>query len=167
MPRLVITRFVVNLSNLENLEICDKSLSDFLITMGWKDVLVVKEQYFENLVKVFYTNMDTEISDKIVTSVGGVRIEFDVALLNRILGTPNEGLELYSARAKINYPWFSLENVVRKICQRRDLSSAFCRSPLKSQALPLQTRILHYVLHHVITPRSGHTLHYISICIFV
>ena len=61
MPRLVITRFVVNLSNLENLEICDKSLSDFLITMGWKDVLVVKEQYFETLVKVFYTNMDTKI----------------------------------------------------------------------------------------------------------
>ena len=29
-------------------------------------------------------------------------------------------------------------------------------SPLKSQALPLQTQILHYVLHHVITPRAGH-----------
>ena len=36
------------------------------------------------------------------------------------------------------------------------MSSAFCRSPLKSQDLPLQTIILHYVLHHVITPRARH-----------
>ena len=36
------------------------------------------------------------------------------------------------------------------------MSSAFCRSSLKSQALPIQTRILHCVLHHVITPRSRH-----------
>lgn len=100
--------------------------------------------------------MDTEVSNRIVTNVGGVHIEFDVALLNSILGTPNEGLEIYSARAKIKQPWFSLENAVRKICRRRDLSTAFCNSPLKSQALPLQTRILHYVLHHVITPRGGH-----------
>ena len=110
----------------ENLEICDKSLNDFLITMGWKNVLVVKERYYENLVKVFHSNMDTEVSNRIVSNVGGVHIEFDVALLNSILGTPNEGLELYSARAKIKDPWFSLENAVRKICRRRDLSSAFC-----------------------------------------
>ena len=100
--------------------------------------------------------MDTEVSNRIVTSVGGVHTEFDVALLNSILRTPNEGLELYSARAKIKEPWFSLENFVQKICRWRDLSTAFCNSPLKSQALPLQTRILHYVLHHVITPRAGH-----------
>ena len=114
MPRSVITPFFVNFSNMENLEIYDKSLRDFLITMGWENVLVVKEHYYENLVKLFYSNMDMEASDKIVTSVGGVRIEFDIALLNRILGTPNEGLELYSAKAKIKYSWFSLENVVRK-----------------------------------------------------
>ena len=141
---------------MKNLEIFDKSLRDFLIAMGWKNVLVVKEHYYENLVNVFYSNMDTEVLNRIVINVGGVHIEFDVALLNCILGTPNEGLELYSARAKIDYPWFSLENTVRKNCRRCGLSSAFCRSPLKSQALPLQTRILHYVLHHVITPRSGH-----------
>ncbi|KAH9704287.1 hypothetical protein KPL70_011393 [Citrus sinensis] len=143
-------------SNMENLEICDKSLKYLLIAMGWKNVLVVNDPYYENLVKVFYLNMDTELSNRIVTNVGRVHIEFDVALLNSILGTPNEGLEIYSARAKIKQPWFSLENAVRKICRRRDLSTAFCNSPLKSQALPLQTRILHYVLHHVITPRAGH-----------
>ena len=125
MPKSVITPFFVNLSNMENLEICDKSLRDFLITMGWKNVLDVKKHYYENLVKVFYSNMDTEVSDKIVTNVAGVHIEFDVALLNCILGTPNEGLELYSTRAKIKDPWFSLKNAVRKICRRCDLSSAF------------------------------------------
>ena len=80
-PRSVITPYFVNLSNMENLEICDKSLKDFLIAMGWKNVLVVNEHYYENLVKVFYSNMDTEVSDRIVTNVGGVHIAFDVALL--------------------------------------------------------------------------------------
>ena len=97
-----------------------------------------------------------QTSDKIVTSVGGIHVKFDVAKLNRILGTPNEGLELYNVRTKIDYPWFLIENVVQKICRRHDLSSEFCRSPLKSQSLPLQIRILYYVLHHVITPRFGH-----------
>lgn len=155
-PRTVITPHFVNLNNMKNLEICDNSLKDLLIAMGWKNVLVVNDPYYENLVKVFYSNMDTDVSNRIVTNVGRIHIEFDVALLNSILGTPNEGLEIYSARAKIKQPWFSLENAVRKICRRRDLSTAFCNSPLKSQALPLQTRILHYVLHHVITPRGGH-----------
>lgn len=158
MSRSVITPFFVNLCDLGNLHICNKSLSEFLIDIGWKNVLVIKEKYSENLVKVFYSNMiiTSEFSGRIVTNVGGIPIEFDVTTLNRILGTPNDGLELYSTRTKIDYPWFSIENAVRKICRRSDLSSEFCRSPLKSQALPLQTRILHYVLHHVITPRSGH-----------
>ena len=55
MSRSVIPPYFVNLSNLANLEICNKTLSDFLITKGWKNVLVVKEQYYENLVKVFYS----------------------------------------------------------------------------------------------------------------
>ena len=38
---------------------------------------------------------------------------------------------------------------------RSDLSFEFCNSTLKSQALPLQLRILYSVLYHVISPRSG------------
>ena len=53
MSRSVLALYFVNLCNLENLAICDKSLSDFLIDMGWKNVLVCKEQYYKNLVKVF------------------------------------------------------------------------------------------------------------------
>ena len=77
MSRLVIAPYFVNLRNLKNLEICDKSLSYFLIAMGWKNVLVIKEQYYENLVKVFYSNMIIGSSNRIVISVGGIHIEFD------------------------------------------------------------------------------------------
>ena len=77
MSRSVITPYFVNLRNLKNLEICDKSLSYFLIAMGWKNVLVIKEQYYENLAKVFHSNMIMGSSDRIVTSVGGIHIEFD------------------------------------------------------------------------------------------
>ena len=96
---------------MENLEICDKSLKDFLIAMRWKNLLVINEHYYENLVKV-YSNMDTEVSNRIVTNAGGVHIQFDVVLLNSIIGTRNEGLELCSVRAKIKELWFSLENAV-------------------------------------------------------
>ena len=44
--RSVITPYFVNLSNMENLEICDKSLKDLLIAMGWKNVLVVNDPYY-------------------------------------------------------------------------------------------------------------------------
>ena len=100
MSRSVIPPYFVNLSNLENLEICDKSLCNFLISMGWKNVLVVKERYYENLVKLFYLNMVIflEFSNRIAISVGRIHIEFDVTVLNHILRTPNEGLELLSVR---------------------------------------------------------------------
>ena len=69
--------FYVTLRNLKNLKICHKSLSYFLIAMGWKNILVIKEQYYENLVKVFYSNMIMGSLDRIVTSVGGIHIDFD------------------------------------------------------------------------------------------
>ena len=36
------------------------------------------------------------------------------------------------------------------------MSPKFCQSPLKSQVLPLQIKILYYVRHHLITPKFGH-----------
>ena len=77
MLRSIIAPYFVNLRNLKNLENCDKSLSYFLIAIGWKNVLVIKEQYYKNLVKVFHSNMIMGSSDRIVTSVGGIHIEFD------------------------------------------------------------------------------------------
>lgn len=125
----VLVFYFVNLDNLENLAICYTSLSDLLVDMGWTNFLVLKEPYYPNLIKVFYSN---------------------------ILRTPSKGLELYTSRSKVHYPWYSNDDVVGKICRRSDLSSEFCKSTLKSQALPLQLRILHSVLQHVNSPQSGH-----------
>ena len=88
----------------------------------------------------------SQTTNRVGTSIGGIPIEFDVVDLNKILRTPNEGLELYTARGRIDYPWYSVEDVVRKICRHSDLSFKFCNSTLKSQALPFQLRILHSVL---------------------
>lgn len=46
--------------------------------------------------------------------------------------------------------------VVRKICRCSDLSLKFCKSTLKSQALPLHMKILHNVLQHVISLKYRH-----------
>lgn len=84
MSRSVLAPYFVNLRNMEKLAIYEKSLSDFIIDMGWKNVFVIKERYYENLVKVFYSNMAifSQITNRIVTSVEEIHIEFDVADLN-------------------------------------------------------------------------------------
>ena len=84
MSRSVLAPYFVNLRNMEKLAIYEKSLSDFIIDMGWKNVFVIKERYYENLVKVFYSNMAifSQITNRIVTSVEEIHIEFDVANLN-------------------------------------------------------------------------------------
>ena len=73
MSRSALTPYFANLDNLENLAICDKSISDFLVDMGWTNALVLKEQYYPNLVKVFYLNMliSSQTTNRIITSVGG------------------------------------------------------------------------------------------------
>ena len=82
--------------------------------IGWTNTLVLKERYSLNLVRVFYSNMliSSQTTNRIVTSIGGIPIEFDVANLNKILRTPNKGLELYTARGIIDYPWYFVEDVV-------------------------------------------------------
>ncbi|KAH9705040.1 hypothetical protein KPL70_011720 [Citrus sinensis] len=111
-------------------------------------------------VKVFYSNMDTEVSkysNRIVINVEGVHIEFDVALLNSILGTPNEGLELYSTRAKIKDPWFSLKNAVRKICRRSGHADEVSRLDVTILDCILEERVLnigYIILHHMLSTPS-------------
>ncbi|KAH9703924.1 hypothetical protein KPL70_011269 [Citrus sinensis] len=39
----------------------------------------------------------------------------------------------------------------------RDLSDEICMLPFRSQLLPLQVRILHSILQHIVTPRKGHS----------
>lgn len=50
----------------------------------------------------------------------------------------------------VNEIWNTTPNVYG------DLSNDICHMPFPSQLLPLQVRVLHNILQHVITPRKGH-----------
>ena len=101
-----------------------------------------------------------EISDtrpnKIVTQVGRVPIEFDDADLADFLGISCEGIDIYTSRKALSFDSFSHTDGVRNICRRRDLSDEICLLPFRSQLLPLQIRILHTILQHIVTPRKGY-----------
>ena len=58
---------------------------------------MIEENVYPNLVKVFYSNMDTseEKKTRVITNVGGVLIDFDVSELNSILRTSNYGLKFH------------------------------------------------------------------------
>lgn len=158
MTRSDITSYFVNLHFLDHLAICDKTLRDLVEAMGWTNLLTLREPIYPSLVKVFYSNMlisDTA-PNKIFTSVGGVEIAFDVEELNRILMIPNEGFQVFSCRKKIQKPWFNVVDAVRNICRRSDLSEFFCNASFKAQALPLQVRVLHSIIQHFISIRTGH-----------
>lgn len=45
---------------------------------------------------------------------------------------------------------------MRNICKRSGLTDDICSLPLRSQLLPLQVRILHSNLQHIVTPRISH-----------
>lgn len=159
VTRSVIDSYFVNLVMLQQLSICGKTLKTLLFDMGWKNVLLIKEPVFRNLVRVFYSNMQTssEEVDRVTTNVAGIPIEFDAQKLNTILKTSNDGFCVYSSRHRIEETWFSVVDAVRNICRRSDLSEKFCHGSLKSQALPLQVRVLHNILQHIISHRKGHS----------
>ena len=94
--------------------------------------------------------------DRIVTHVEGVRIEFDIFKLDRILGISCEGLNLYTARKELHFSQFTHIKGVANICRCRDLSDEVCSLSFWSQLLPFQVRILHSILQHMITPRQRH-----------
>ena len=64
-----------------------------------------------------------------MTHVGGVRIEFDVFELSRILGISNEGLDLYTSRKELYFSQFTHLEGVRNICRRLDLSNEVAHCP--------------------------------------
>ncbi|KAH9724699.1 hypothetical protein KPL70_007586 [Citrus sinensis] len=57
----------------------------------------------------------------------------------------------------LSFDTFRHTDGVRNICRRRDLSDEICLLPFWSQLLPLQVRILHTILQHIVTPRKGHS----------
>ena len=146
MGKPVTPSFYMDIDDFSNITICGRSLPQML--RQWDKALGIKERVFENLVRVFYCNMEISVNrkDKVITHVRGVRIEFDTFELDRILGISCEGLNLYTARKKLHFYQFRHIEGVRNICRRRDLSDDICSLPFRSQLLPFQVRILHNIL---------------------
>lgn len=155
--RKVLDPFFVDIDDFRNLVVCGRSIRDML--QPWEAAIDLDDRVYPNLVRVFYSNM--EISDtrpnRIVTQVGRVPIEFDDADLADFLGISCEGLDIYTSRKTLSFDTFSHTHGVRNICRRRDLSDEICMLPFRSQLLPLQVRILHSILQHIVTPRKGHS----------
>ena len=68
----------------------------------------IDENVYENLVWVFYSDMDlsTTRQIKIITFVGGVRIEFDEVDLCNILGIQYGGLDFCTTRKELDFSDF-------------------------------------------------------------
>ena len=156
MRKVVTPSFYMNIDDFSNITICGRTLPQMLRQLD--ESLGNKEQVYENLMRVFYCNMEISVNrkDKVITHVGGVRIEFDTFELDRILRISFEGLNLYIARKELHFNQFRHIEGVRNICRRRDLSDEVCSLPFRSQLLPFQVRFLHSILQHMITPRHGH-----------
>ena len=109
----------------------------FLEEVGWINALTINENVYSDLVKVFYSNMDTsaEKENQVITNVGGVLIEFDDTKLNSILRSSEDGLEIYSARKAPTIDNFVHVDAVRNICRRIDPSDEVCTIHFRAHCL--------------------------------
>lgn len=84
---------------------------------------------------MFYSNTKISASrqNRIVTHVGGVSIEFDVGDINSILGTEDEGLELYTFSKELKFNHFLHVNTIKNICRHSNLSDDVCSIPFHKQ----------------------------------
>lgn len=121
---MVITHFYIELDFLRTLMISIRNLVQLLEKIGLINAMVIEENVYPNLAKVFYSNMDTsaEKQNRVMSQVGGVAIEFGVGTLNEIIGTPNEGIEIYFVRKAPYFSDYSNVEAVQNICRLTDLS---------------------------------------------
>ncbi|KAH9792871.1 hypothetical protein KPL71_004323 [Citrus sinensis] len=157
MGKPVTPSFSLNITEFSDITNCGSNITQML--SHWNEALSIKEPIYENLVRVFYSNMKLSSSRRVelYTSVGGVRIAFNESTLCSILGLSYGGLDIYTARKELAFSDFYHVDGVRNICRRRDLSDDICSLSFRSQLLPFQVQILHIILQHMVTPRQGHT----------
>ncbi|KAH9685862.1 hypothetical protein KPL70_014139 [Citrus sinensis] len=129
-----------------------------LADVGWLNALVVEENVYSDLVKVFYLNMDCSVEkeNRVITTVGGVLIEFDDSELNSILRSSDDGLEIFSPRKPPDIDDYVYIDAVKNICHRVDFSDEDCTIHFRNKCLCLQTRILLRFIQSIVLPRSGH-----------
>ena len=157
MGKPITPSFSLNILEFSDITICGHSITHML--SHWKEALSVEEPIYENLVCVFYANMEFSSTRrvKLYMYVGGIRIAFNESELCSILGILYGGLDLYTARKELSFSEFRCVDGVRNICLRRDLSDDICSLSFKSQLIPFQVQILHIILQHMVNPKQGHT----------
>lgn len=155
MSRQVTTFYYVELDAFDDLIISAGSIRSLLEAAGWANALTIEENVYPNLVRVFYSNMEISASrqNRLIINVGGVPIEFDIADLNRILGTLNKGFVIYTSSKDLHFNHFRHADGVRNICRRKDLTDDICSLFFRSHLLPLSVIILYSILQHVVTLR--------------
>ena len=143
--RKVLDSYYVDIKDFRTLIVRGGSVRDML--QPWESAIDFDARVYPNLMRVFYSNMEISVTrlDKIVTQVGGVPIEFDVELLNNILGISNDSHRIYTSRKAISFNSFAHHLGVRNICRCRDLTNDICNLSFRSQLLPPQVRILYTI----------------------
>ncbi|KAK9185082.1 hypothetical protein WN943_025435 [Citrus x changshan-huyou] len=138
--------------------ISNRTLLQLLEDVGWLNALVVEENVYPDLVRVFYSNMDcsAEKENRVITTIGGVLIEFDDSDLNTILGSSVDGLEIFSPRKPPDIDDYVYIDAVKNICCRVDLSNEDCTIHFRNLCLCLQSRILLRFIQSIVLPRLGH-----------
>ncbi|KAH9743819.1 hypothetical protein KPL70_003436 [Citrus sinensis] len=128
------------------------------VDVGWIDALLIEENVYPDLVKVFYSNMDCSVEkeNRVITTVGGVLIEFDDSDLDNILGSSDDGLDIFSLRKPPEIDDYVHVDTVRNICRRNDLSVEDCTIYFRTQCLCLQTHFLLRIIQSIVLPRLGH-----------
>ncbi|KAH9724959.1 hypothetical protein KPL70_007685 [Citrus sinensis] len=156
MGRKVIDSYYVDFEDFKELVVCGRSVRNMLLPS--ESALDFDDRVYPNLIRVFYSNIAISATrlDRMVTHVGGVLIEFDIEDLNNILGIPNVH-NIYTFRKEFSFVDFVHPDGVWNICRHRDLTNDICALPFQSQLLPLQVRILHTILQHIVTPRKCHS----------
>ncbi|KAH9799739.1 hypothetical protein KPL71_000448 [Citrus sinensis] len=156
--REVLQTFFILLDWLNHLSISNRTLLQLLEDVSWLNALLIEENVYPDLVKVFYSNMDcsAEKENRVITTVGGVLIEFDDSDLNNILGSSDDGLEIFSLRKPPDIDDYAYIDAVKNICRRVDLSDEDCTIHFRNLCLCLQSRILLRFIQSIVLPRSGH-----------
>ena len=140
-----------------DITICGHSISQLL--SHWKEALSIEEPIYENLVRVFYSNIELSSTRlvELYTYVEGIRIVFNELELCSVLGISYGGLNIYNTRKELEFSDFGHMDGVRNIYRHRDLSDDICSLSFRSQLLPFQVRILHIILQHMVTLKQDHT----------
>ena len=157
MGKPVTSSYFLDIKEFSNITNCGRNITHML--SHWNKALSIEEHVYENLVRVFYYNMElsSSMQVQIITFVGGVHIEFDEVDLCSILGIQYGGLDVYTTRKELDFNDFCHVDGVQNICRRRDLSYNLCSLSFRSQLLPFQVRMLHSILQHMVTPRQVHS----------